>query len=122
MRSMMSAGRTSTLPRSGWNLGGGWRLGGGGGGSGCGAQEQTERGEEFLKGDRSEGFEIGRAPLLRFSLLRLGAGRQLLVLTNHHLLMDGWSMPVFFRELFDLYEGGGGSAAMARPRSYGEYL
>ena len=42
-------------------------------------------------------------PLLRFALIRLSADEHRLVLTNHHILMDGWSMPVLVRELLTLY-------------------
>ncbi|KOG37920.1 hypothetical protein ADK38_47230, partial [Streptomyces varsoviensis] len=37
----------------------------------------------------------------------LGDGRHRLVLTAHHLLLDGWSSPIVLRELFALYAGHG---------------
>ena len=52
--------------------------------------------------------------LLRFSLIRLAADRHRLLLSNHHLLMDGWSLPVLVRELFVLYGHGGRKAALQR--------
>ena len=55
-------------------------------------------------------------------LLRLAAQRHLLVLTSHHILMDGWSMPVFFSELLALYRSGGDSGALPRVRPYADYL
>ncbi|MBP5910186.1 hypothetical protein F3K40_38635 [Streptomyces sp. LBUM 1478] len=42
-----------------------------------------------------------RPPLLRFTAL----GDRRLVLTHHHLLLDGWSLPLLVRELFTLYGG-----------------
>src|SRR5207244_2334635 len=57
--------------------------------------------------DHAAGFELSQAPLLRFSLMRLGPERHRLVITNHHILMDGWSMPVLLVELAALYESGG---------------
>ena len=36
------------------------------------------------------------------------------MLTNHHLLMDGWSMPVLVRELLTLYAQQGTWAARCR--------
>ncbi|MGW4379739.1 amino acid adenylation domain-containing protein [Kitasatospora sp. NPDC004531] len=50
-------------------------------------------------------FELDVPPLLRFTLLRTGEGRSRLVLTCHHLLLDGWSMPIVVRELLALYRG-----------------
>ncbi|OZM71252.1 non-ribosomal peptide synthetase [Amycolatopsis antarctica] len=59
----------------------------------------------FLDADRRERFDLGAPPLLRAALLRRGGERQVLVLTTHHLLLDGWSMPILVRELFALYAG-----------------
>ena len=44
-------------------------------------------------------------PLLRAGLVRLEASRSLLLLTVHHLVLDGWSMGVLFRELGAFYGG-----------------
>ncbi|MBW6433309.1 amino acid adenylation domain-containing protein [Actinoplanes hulinensis] len=55
--------------------------------------------------ERAAGFSPHRPPLLRFALLRLAPGRHRLVLTVHHLLWDGWSVPVALGELFTLYAG-----------------
>src|SRR4029077_20645149 len=45
-----------------------------------------------------------------------------LLLSNHHLLMDGWSLPVLVRELFALYGQEGQSAALPRMTPYRDYL
>jgi amino acid adenylation domain-containing protein/FkbM family methyltransferase/non-ribosomal peptide synthase protein (TIGR01720 family) len=74
--------------------------------------------DEILAADRAERFDLSRGPLLRFLLLRLEAGRHLLVLTSHHVLMDGWSTPLFFGELFALYRG----EALPPARPYASYL
>ncbi|HXA59439.1 MAG TPA: amino acid adenylation domain-containing protein, partial [Streptosporangiaceae bacterium] len=55
--------------------------------------------------ERARGFDLARPPLLRFALLRLGDDRHRLVLTNHHIVLDGWSMPVLAAELIALYAG-----------------
>ncbi|MEE1781909.1 amino acid adenylation domain-containing protein, partial [Streptomyces sp. SP17BM10] len=70
--------------------------------------------------DRAERFDPARAPLMRFAVLRTGADRHRLVLTNHHILLDGWSMPVLVKELFTLYRGEG--ATMPRVTPHREYL
>jgi amino acid adenylation domain-containing protein/non-ribosomal peptide synthase protein (TIGR01720 family) len=51
--------------------------------------------------ERTEPFDLARAPLLRFTLV----GKRTLVLTAHHLLWDGWSAPILVRELLALYQG-----------------
>ncbi|MGW2256074.1 amino acid adenylation domain-containing protein, partial [Kitasatospora sp. NPDC001660] len=73
--------------------------------------------------DRAERFDPARAPLMRFAVLRTGAGRHRLVLTNHHILLDGWSMPVLVKELFALYRGEGASLPRVTPhRDYLSWL
>ena len=49
-------------------------------------------------------FDLGRGPLLRARLVRLGDDEHVLLVTMHHIVSDGWSMGVFFRELSVLYE------------------
>ncbi|HEX6750599.1 MAG TPA: condensation domain-containing protein, partial [Longimicrobium sp.] len=48
-------------------------------------------------------FDLTAGPLFRAALLRLGAEDHVLLLSMHHIVSDGWSMEVFFRELAALY-------------------
>ncbi|HKA80102.1 MAG TPA: condensation domain-containing protein, partial [Xanthobacteraceae bacterium] len=64
---------------------------------------RAERLADILAQDRAERFDLAAAPLLRFTLIRLTADKHRLVLTNHHILMDGWSTPVLVQELLTLY-------------------
>ena len=72
--------------------------------------------------DRAARFDLARPPLMRFALLRQAERRHRLVLTNHHLLMDGWSAPILVRELLTLYANGGDTAALPRLTPYRSYL
>ncbi|WP_255953563.1 amino acid adenylation domain-containing protein [Streptomyces odontomachi] len=58
----------------------------------------------LLDTDRARPFDVARPPLVRAALVRRDAGADLL-LTFHHILLDGWSMPIFAQELAALYEG-----------------
>ncbi|WP_397458261.1 amino acid adenylation domain-containing protein [Pseudomonas asplenii] len=49
-------------------------------------------------------FDLEQGPLLRVKLLRLAPDAHVLVLTVHHIVADGWSMPVMVDELVQLYE------------------
>ena len=49
-------------------------------------------------------FDLARGPLIRGSLLRTNEESYLFSLTMHHIIGDGWSMDVFYRELTVLYE------------------
>ncbi|MFD0724405.1 non-ribosomal peptide synthetase [Lysobacter brunescens] len=53
--------------------------------------------------EAAQGFDLGRAPLLRARLVRMAETRHVLLLTVHHIVFDGWSMAVFLRELDALY-------------------
>ena len=49
-------------------------------------------------------FDLAQGPLFRASLLRLSDKEHVLLLNMHHIISDGWSMGVLFRELAALYE------------------
>ena len=83
---------------------------------------RAERLAHVLAEERAERFDLGAAPLLRFTLIRLSADRHRLVLTNHHILMDGWSMPVLVQELLTLYAQRDDAGALPRVTPYRDYL
>ncbi|MFI5800315.1 amino acid adenylation domain-containing protein [Streptomyces sp. NPDC051677] len=90
-----------------------------------GWSESTLRAEEldaFLTTERATRFDLGRPPLIRFSLVRLGPQEHRLVVTNHHILLDGWSAPLLVNELFEVYEAGGDTDGLPRVTPYREYL
>ncbi|KFE55290.1 non-ribosomal peptide synthetase, partial [Pseudomonas syringae] len=49
-------------------------------------------------------FDLGRGPLLRVKLLRLGMDEHVLLLTLHHIVSDGWSMNVLIDEFTGFYD------------------
>ncbi|MFJ9887221.1 amino acid adenylation domain-containing protein [Streptomyces sp. NPDC091287] len=69
-----------------------------------------------------ERFDPRRSPLLRFTLVRLGAEEHRLLLTNHHILFDGWSGPILAAELFEIHQAGGDASGLPRVTPYKEYL
>ncbi|MET7922343.1 condensation domain-containing protein, partial [Streptomyces avermitilis] len=78
--------------------------------------------EQLAARERDQRFDPSAAPLLRLLLVRLGADRHRLVVTSHHLLMDGWSMPVLLNELSEVYAAGGDASVLQPVTSYREYL
>ena len=78
----------------------------------------------FLDQDRAQGFDFASGPLLRVALLRRSASRWVMVLTNHHLVLDGWSLSVLLNELVALYsqQQDGGADILPAPRAYRDYL
>ncbi|MEW1601535.1 amino acid adenylation domain-containing protein, partial [Streptomyces sp. NPDC093808] len=84
--------------------------------------EQTAESDRIADAQLAERFDPARPPLLRAALLRLGDKHHRLVLTHHHILLDGWSVPVLARDLFALYAAGGVAVALPRVAPYGDYL
>jgi amino acid adenylation domain-containing protein len=58
----------------------------------------------LLEADLAVRFDPAKPPLLRLLLARLGPQQHRLLLTHHHILLDGWSMPLLVRELLGQYE------------------
>ncbi|HEU5475883.1 MAG TPA: amino acid adenylation domain-containing protein [Actinophytocola sp.] len=60
----------------------------------------------LLDEEQAVGFDPAVPPLVRMLLVRVGPMSYRLALTHHHMLLDGWSIPVLVRELLTLYRGG----------------
>ncbi|TWH64187.1 amino acid adenylation domain-containing protein [Azomonas agilis] len=61
--------------------------------------------DTFVAELRGQPFDLASGLLLRVGLARLGANDHLLVLVQHHIVSDAWSMQVMIRELCALYQG-----------------
>ncbi|MEV0919321.1 amino acid adenylation domain-containing protein [Streptomyces sp. NPDC049967] len=90
--------------------------------SGLPVAQQHSRTRELLAADRRRRFDLSAPPLCRLLLIRLGDGRDRLVITHHLILWDGWSAWLFLEELFTLYERAGDAAGLPVPGSYRDYL
>src|ERR1700680_3989900 len=88
---------------------------------------ESEREREALRIASEEGkkpFDLTRGPLLRTALLQLSRDQYILVLAMHHIITDGWSISVLFRELAHCYESftsGRQPVLPALPVHYAEY-
>jgi amino acid adenylation domain-containing protein len=80
------------------------------------AAEREAQAARLIEQEAQTAFDISRLPLLRTVLVRLGDQESVLVLTIHHIVCDGWSMLLFFNELFAHYE----AAARGRPAALPE--
>ncbi|MCG8672138.1 MAG: amino acid adenylation domain-containing protein [Pseudomonadales bacterium] len=67
-------------------------------------EEAQEKLERFMIDDRNFGFNFRNAGVLRLTWIKLPSQRYQLIWSFHHILLDGWSMPVVFKELFACYE------------------
>ncbi|WP_457920350.1 amino acid adenylation domain-containing protein [Mycolicibacterium confluentis] len=70
-----------------------------------GDQPQDEQIERLCAAERAQVCNLhGPAPL-RAALLRTGPDQFRFVLTNHHIVLDGWSTPILLQEIFASYYG-----------------
>ncbi|WP_345025604.1 condensation domain-containing protein, partial [Actinomadura keratinilytica] len=85
----------------------------------CAASAEADR---LADDERSRRFDLEAPPLLRLLLVRLGETRHRLIVTVHHIVMDGWSMPILMRELWAVYAAGGDTSGLPYVTPYREYL
>ena len=65
--------------------------------------EAARRFEALLADDVRQGFDLARAPLLRLWLIRTGERVHRFAWTQHHAVLDGWSLSLVLGELFAIY-------------------
>ncbi|WP_408632014.1 amino acid adenylation domain-containing protein [Mycobacterium shigaense] len=53
--------------------------------------------------ERAAVHELADQPAFRVALIRIADDRHRLVLTNHHIVLDGWSLPILLQEIFAGY-------------------
>ncbi|MFK8104215.1 MAG: amino acid adenylation domain-containing protein, partial [Saprospiraceae bacterium] len=59
--------------------------------------------DKFLEEDRERGFAFNQAPCLRLNLFQTEKNAYKLVWTCHHMILDGWSMPIIIEEILEDY-------------------
>ena len=64
---------------------------------------QQEAVQRLCRSEEREPFDLARGPLVRGRLLRLADDQHALVITQHHIVTDGWSVGVMVQELAALY-------------------
>ncbi|MFD7123442.1 amino acid adenylation domain-containing protein, partial [Streptomyces anulatus] len=77
---------------------------------------------ELAERDRRAGFDLATGPLMRYTLIRAGAGRTVLVQTVHHIIADGWSVPPMLRTLLAEYHAPGSVYPRGGYRDYVDWL
>ncbi|WP_165975404.1 non-ribosomal peptide synthetase [Actinomadura rubrisoli] len=90
--------------------------------SGLDGEERERALQRFLAEDHATHFDLAKPPLLRMSLVKMAEDRWELVFTAHHVLFDGWSVPLLMQDLLRLYGSSGDAAALPRVRGYRDFL
>lgn len=60
--------------------------------------------QRIVSREAQKPFQLSTGPLIRTSLVKLGDSDYFFLLAMHHIITDGWSMNIFFKELSTLYE------------------
>ncbi|MER5771119.1 amino acid adenylation domain-containing protein [Streptomyces sp. NPDC001985] len=77
--------------------------------------------QAYVRTAQYEPFDLAEGPPLRATLAALGPGHHRLLVVFHHIVVDGWSVPLFWRELADRYEEDGPGPVEPSP-AYPEYI
>jgi surfactin family lipopeptide synthetase A len=75
--------------------------------------------ERLAKEEVRRPFDLDRGPVFRARLLALGEGESRLLVTQHHVVTDGWSIALLVEEVLALY--GAFSAGLRSPLPEPEY-
>ncbi|MEO0808312.1 MAG: condensation domain-containing protein, partial [Cyanobacteria bacterium J06643_4] len=90
-------------------------------------EEQHDKFEDLLSSDRARGFHLSKAPLMRVIAIQLSKKQYRILWTHHHILLDGWSLPILFKEWISLYktaclQESAFPVKLSQPRPYKHYI
>ncbi len=90
--------------------------------SGIPAVERESEAGRLLEAEAYRPFDLVKGPLFRATLFGLDKDENILLLVMHHIVSDGWSMGVLYRELSSLYESFSRSKAPSLPEPSIQYV
>ncbi|RTQ90553.1 MULTISPECIES: non-ribosomal peptide synthetase [Stenotrophomonas] len=88
------------------------------------AAEQEAAVRELTAAEAQKRFALSEGDLIRGRLLRLSAQEHVLLVTQHHIVSDGWSLGVLVHEistLYSAYSSGGEDPLPPLPLQYADY-
>src|SRR5437588_9408594 len=69
-----------------------------------GAVDAEEQLQKLMFEEANAVFDLAQGPLIRAHLVRMEEDEHVLLLTQHHIVSDGWSIGILVREMTELYE------------------
>lgn len=80
--------------------------------------------EDFRAQDRTRPFNLEEGPLMRLNLFQIGHDIHHFVWSHHHIIIDGWCLPIILRDLFDAYLSALAGKPLPHParRPYRDYI
>jgi thioesterase domain-containing protein/acyl carrier protein len=70
----------------------------------CAGEEQVARQQRYLQSLTTQGLPLGKPPLLQLTLFHLADQHYRLLCASHHILFDGWCLPLLFHDLLACYQ------------------
>ncbi len=67
-------------------------------------EEHPTHMEALLAADLTRGLDLAHPPLMRMTLVRRAEDIYDFLWSHHHIIIDGWCMPIVLREVFTCYE------------------
>ena len=92
--------------------------------SGWSEEDKSTELQRTIDEEARRSFDLSTGPLLRVLVLRLNSQEHVLTVCLHHIVTDGWSMGIFFRELsaaYKAYRRGDAAQAEGPPIQYTDY-
>ena len=83
--------------------------------------EQQDAWQELVLRDRLLDYSLESAPLMRCYLIKLSATNWKFLWSHHHILTDGWCLPILMKEVLHFYHNPDDSA-LPRPTPYRNYI
>ncbi|MEM8777888.1 MAG: amino acid adenylation domain-containing protein, partial [Cyanobacteria bacterium P01_G01_bin.49] len=85
---------------------------------------QNQKLEAYLKADQSRSYQLSQPPLMRLTLIRTDEDVYQFIWSNHHILFDGWSRFILFKEVLDRYQAlnNGHQIKLKPPFPYRKYI
>ncbi len=86
--------------------------------------EQQEQLKELLSTQKEQGFSFNQAPLMNCTLIKLSVDSYKFIWNSHHILIDGWSSPIIFKEVISFYKSAVNSETyqLPTPSPYYDYI
>ncbi|MEC5271177.1 non-ribosomal peptide synthetase [Caldifermentibacillus hisashii] len=67
-------------------------------------EEQSRKYEKLEDIERKKEFNLEEPPLMRILLIKVGPEKHRVLWTHHHVILDGWSIPLVLKDVFAYYE------------------
>ena len=65
---------------------------------------KEKRIKDILLRDRKDGIDLSKVPIIKLRIIKLEEQKHKFIWNHHHIILDGWSLPLILKEVFFYYE------------------